>query len=362
MGADWSHYYMTMNTGYGVPMLSTLPEVYSGKNKELFLCRARDLHRFEIIDYPYIRRDGFDVRIVRQKKVSGAYESLEIDRMPDRFQAQDTLLEFKLPDAVWADTDYTAEMNRLWVYYGRQSADDPGIDPDDVVLFWEGLENYSENSDLVGQNSWAGDTGFASVKHYSAVGSNKIVGGEQSALLQINDAVARKITRTVTSDGQIITLWVWVESGITVYQWLAIYDSASTNWFKIAVYDQKCMIKISTGGWLDTGQLARSGAYHKLQIKIDSNGFSGWINDVNVQSNNTFMTTATHIWIGTDGGANSQLYVDNLDIRKYIVTPGTLTLGDEEEGPGPGPPKTVHGFDGAAAIHSPVGKSPVHGQ
>jgi hypothetical protein len=331
-GTSWSHDYMTANTGYGAGMMSACQTI-GEQGKLLLYCRLTELFIYQDYTYAYVKNDGDDLRIIRHDIDGNDYE---YDRLPDRFQAEDTKIYFKVNHPVPANQNYHANY-RWYVYYANSAATAAPNDAADVFTHYDGFENgYTTNVDLKPQGAWDyGDTGVFKVfscndmSGWASAHTNKLYSGAK--FIKATGGTDDDVYKYLALDDHILTVQVWEEGGDPVY--VAVEDGSS-NTIKIALnYSEGVTYKINAGSWTTASPAITvpNGRYSEVKFWFDkaSSEITIWVNGELVLDGNATMDSMTNLHLGCKGTGATHC-IDDIKAVKYISNPPELTLGTIE--------------------------------
>jgi len=338
-GTSWTAEYQTKNTAFGCGSMSVLSDLPSGGYKEIVYSRGGDIHWTDDRYYPYIRSDGEDIRIVRQKMVGATYTNTEHDRLPDRYQAEDTEIRFKLQVAVPEDEEHPDSLDRYYVYYSKYDASAAPNDAADVYTFLEEFE-YTSGSDMDGQGGWSSSApantframNYYDLDEYSGANTNKIVGSAHSLWVECPTTGTPPFTlnKSLSLSAHKISWWQWTEYLQANFQYLELYGGIG-NWMRIGAISGTAYYERSTDGGtpVSLGKSAPQTRYNYFEAKIDSNGVSVWVNGSLALTDDTELTSAFTIKIGS-AGTHSRTFYDSIKAEMYVANDATITLGTEE--------------------------------
>jgi len=328
-GTNWSHYYLTKNTSYGAGMISAMKSV-SSYGRYLFYARARELFIFLDNTYPYIRNDGNDVRIVRHDVFGGTQE---YDRLPDRFNALDTLITFKIDKGIPTNFDNHAYY-RWFVYYSKYNASDAPHDVNDVFTLYDSFESLSAGAYLDTSDDWSGTANvfrvlaWWSMNIWANAHTNKLYAGSKFLYCMSNQA-GNYNQRNIDIDSHYVQIQMWREGSGNAS--IALYNSSTGYEFRVGLGSANYRYKFHSSNWYYPGvSSSRTGRYYKILIRINSNGVSAWGQDGDViVLDSPYMTSANAIRIYCDESSMS-MCIDELKIWKWHSDDPEPTLEDAE--------------------------------
>lgn len=338
-GTSWSAEWQTKNTAFGHGAMAVLPEVPYGGAREIIYCRDNDIFWTDDRYYPYVRQDGGDVRIVRQQMDAyGEYTNTEHDRLPDRFQAEDTAIYFKLQATVAQDSEHPGTEDRYWIYYNKYNATNAPNDPDNVYTFFEDFETYVATSDMDGQGGWftsATANTYRPINHYDLsewdqTGGSKIVGGAQCLLCYYPDTTPPYFLAKAVSWSDVrVSWWMGVHINPDNFNFVDLYESGG-GWVRLGSIGNYCYYERSGDGTPQySSKFALPGRYHHYEAVISGSSVSLYVDGATVLASDPEVSSVASIRIGTTGTL-SRTVVDKIVVTKYVANAPALTLGDEE--------------------------------
>lgn len=342
-GSIWTSEYLTKNSGFGAGMMSaTLNPTRYGRL--IFLNRCKDLYLFNDEYYPFVQRDGDDIRIVKHTKIPGnGYVDEEVKKLiPDRFQSQDTYIYFPLVSEVPSNALNHA-YNKYYVYYSNPLATGAPINVDSVFYYYEGFEQYTvNNANLEYCSDWQSDPAGFDVQSCTSLSwplahTNKLYSGAYS-LRQYSLGTASYNFDTAYTDVW-VTLQCWTEGNTLNY--VELYDSATKKFSRFGCgSDYFSYYNSSDGSWTEPPiSLYGFKQMNDFKIHIHSvNGCTFYGNNIEVVENTGELTQFTHLKIGSFGVTAPHVLIDHISIFPYTGSEPdiprdiiyTASLGEEE--------------------------------
>jgi hypothetical protein len=326
-GATWTVEILSGDTGYGCGMMCGLMKQPTGRKKSLFYSRAHDMFYWEDHAFASILPNGADVRVVHQTISGGTTTSTELDRLPDRFSAEDTRIYFKMPCTVDPDQPYPGYLDNIYVYYSYPNATKPSYDPDDVWDDYDNFELYTLDSDLNSQGGWTcSPSDWASITDYVALNTNKVYSGAQV----ITSAQAGYASKTASISNKVLSVHGWHEFAGTSTDFTYIELNNGASWIRLGMTaDVFAYERSSDGGTpVTTSTKAMRNNYHHFKVIINSSGVSFYGDDQTILSDDTTITSATSVRLGTTG--SDVKFFDEFMVWNYIAEEPTITLDTSE--------------------------------
>jgi len=336
-GTSWTLDYYTMSSGYGWGGVMGLYENPPDSHfREIAWGRGEDLYWMEDRQYTMVRNDGADVRVVLHQQGKA---DVELDRLPDQFQTDESNIYYKIDLPVPENREFPHAYGAYFVYWSKYNASDPPRDPNDVYVFYDSFETPDSGDDVTDSADWSGDTGAFDVcsaydtTTHAAAHTNKIWSG-QNFVFAVDDGT-KAISHTISLDSHYIEFHICtgtdLDDGDKGY--IELYDGNNSKYFRAGInYDNFGYLK-SGGSWVDDSQGADSQRYHTIKLLINSSGVSFWGDGVSIVTNDNHITSCTAIKIGYDIATNSDdmlYYFDDVKIYKAVTTPGTTSLNTAE--------------------------------
>lgn len=358
-GKNWSVMYQTKNTAYGAGQIGNLPKVYDGKGKELVYGRCRDLYWTDDSFYPYIRSDGNDIRIIRHfgNNVDG-YTSTELPRLPDRFDAEDTTIYFKMDATIQTNWHHPDYYNRYYVYYSNYSADVAPHTPASVFYAFENFENYPENTNLVDTDRWSGvpATGYFDMSerfkinkydddNYGGGHPMFLISGSKNCYIsetgaQMDSSKYDYVEWDLELSDHLVEFWIWFGDPASYPAlFLELYNTNTSKGIRVGqsmisiednLYAKYQLASHNYLNWVTSTLIANQDQYHKFLIKINSDGVSAWCNGINIVTDNMEITSANKLRLKIQSEGWDCGFFDFILIKNYFKYAPVLTLGTVE--------------------------------
>ncbi len=285
LGEEWTYGYMTKNTGFGAGMMSVLPTACP-QGRLIFLCRGRKMYIYNDKYYPFVQNDGDDVRIVRHSLYNGEYSFHELNRLPDRFQGEDTNIIF--PIDTYIPTNASSNAHHVYyIYYGNGAATNPKRDVSSVIPYYENFESYVSNSYITASadSGWKGTASKFKVINandmaaWTSAHTNKLWSGD--SFLRTDGFVVTGNTLYREFDIPFVNAWfnckIWKEGAGIFY--IELFDSADSKKFvRVRAYSTRFQMSTAEAWWGDVYRNI-SGQYHDLLIRVNNNGVSCWVDN-----------------------------------------------------------------------------------
>jgi hypothetical protein len=353
---QWSGWFMSANSGKGIGMISVLPKRYPGRCRELLFSRCEDVIWMEDQPTGTVRFDGADVRIVEAHWNGGSPVRTELDRLPDAFQMQATLLQVPLKTAIAANANAATD-RIIQLYYNKFDASSPPHDATKVFRYLENFEGYASNSNLNGQGGWVVDVPAAmkvfssyDQTNYSNAHTNKLRDGDRYLKITEEAIAVKDLNDTYPGLGADITnveiiFHIWDEGG-TGKIYLELYDVTADKYMRFGF---NCDTK-KAFYWADDGQGSIDGAltmssnrYFEYRMIINSSGVSGYVGDTAIFTNNANITVFDEIKIGSSGFSQIHI-IDSIRIVKWVASAPTIvtTVANDENKLSPGSVTMAH--------------------
>ena len=353
-GTTWVGQLLTGNTALGLAATHSTNKQYTLREREILTNRGRGIYWGEDVNYPFINPTGDDVRIVRQhyNNLTDTWSGTDLHRLPDRFRALDTELNFAAGVIVPEDQNHPHTYTRMYTYYSYPNNAAAALnDPNEVWRYFEGFEDYTTGTGLVGQGGWTeyGGPITMDIAHtyrtdlFANSKWDKVAGGFASVSMDIDTHAGGPYgaAQAMTLDGDEITIWASMRGGSSSDEYIEgieLYDSVSGDWIRLgrvwndgnnyrAGYWQSDDATTTTTavGWQTNTSFPE---WHKITIQISSSGVSFWLNDNLVVSNNTQITSADSLRIM--GNRPVATYFDQLTIKSFTANDATITAAAEE--------------------------------
>jgi len=361
--SKWTGEYLTKDTGYGCG-LGTVND--SGQKPAISFCRAND--GFLLLDefYPHVMKTGDDVRVVRHDQY-GAYE---LDRVPDRFQAQDSSISFMLDVEIPENQPWAGPTNRHYVYYDYPNAPPAPNNPLNVWPYYEGFESleggWKSGDSLDGVDGWECDypDDFLVIRVYDRINSdsahtNKCWSGMNYVEMFSNQASPpvspyniSEARRPLALDNHYLRFRLWfdaIDTSGDTYLYMGVKNinvspSPDESWVKVGLSPNKrfCYRRSGDAGWTEVNtDVHQTGQHYTFQFLINSNGisasaFDGGGNETVILNNDAELTETSHIIMGIENesgietAGQNRAVIDDLMAWVYIENEPTVTLGPEE--------------------------------
>ena len=346
-GESWTHYYLTKNTYGGAGVICGLPKIFDGHYREIAYCRGKTIYYLQDISYPYIQSTGDDVRIILHRL---GETDIEIDRLPDRFNAEDTRIFFPV------NSNATVPENRsqphaykaYYVYYSYYNASNPARNVSNIFTLYENFESYASGSDLHTQGGWSGDSGVFKVCNYSDTTTyadahtQKLYGGK-NFLVANAPGGAKSITKLLPLSSHYVTISIWTDLSVSGDKfYIELYDANSSKYFRAGIQYNLFAYMKSGETWINTTKGAAANNYHEVKIKINSSGITFWGDGgAALLVDDNHITECTSIKIGVDSVGGKVIY-DALQVYPSVAIEPTLTLGTIEGADTPGTARLAH--------------------
>jgi hypothetical protein len=345
-GANWSQTQLTKNTAWGLGAINALAGVYSdGGFRELIYTRGQDIFWLEDIYWPSLVAGGDDLRIIHHKKNDDdSWTTAELDRLPDRFNAEDTNLYFKSHRAVAENRPDAHAYDKWYLYYGKYNATNPPRDTSDVFTYFEGWEAYASSTDMNGVGGWTASSAskFYTLKYDSGVWSaavNKLYSGQKSLALKTTTSGTHTLTRSLSLSNHSVACYLWFEDAqeemTDSFIYIELYNTSTSKGIQVGIdcYGQPIYRHTGAGSWTTgTGQTPLQ-QYHKVELRITASGVSAWINGTLQFADDTEIVASHNFVIGgiNDGsGGLVHAFFDHLIVTGYVSDPPVFTLGSIE--------------------------------
>jgi len=264
--------------------------------------------------------NGNDVRIVYYNGTS----NIELDRInTTSFNSSSTILWFKLQSNISAssvDSNYS-------VYYGNPYATNPPTNKSNIYLFYD---NFTDSS------AWSTFSGACS--------ASSSQGNPVPSLFMSGSGTTDRCYATnfnLPSTPYLIEADVYISStggrGIRNIGFKHTTSHASGYMYRMQTSggDGGFFTLSGTGTWTKLGSNdadVSADTWHNLKLLIRGTNFTAWM-DGNYR-NSVVSSTYSNTKIGTqdDGGADTDSYVDNYLVKRYIYPDPSSSLGIEETG------------------------------
>jgi len=259
------------NTSLGVPIM-TQKHSLDNDVVEIGWCSGFDLFYLTTEPSGKMLPSADDVRIF--------WGSLELDRLVDYANYENTQIMFRLPQAL---PKQATDLSRpLYLYYGNRSADPPPADPDEVFDYFESFEEYAESLSMDGQGGWS-TSGVVAKIHQSPPGSAPLTDGHSNKIYAGGKSVrctgSGYMERTLGSalENCYLEGAMWAEAS-AANPLLRLLDAAGHSFGAGARTTASKVMYDNDGTLVDTSLTVRYANYNEFAVQVTDAGCSAYYN------------------------------------------------------------------------------------
>ena len=352
-GEHWSGKYLTQFTDHGLQPAKYIKDKDCSYYRTIANSRCWDSYYHPNYYYPYIRSDGMDLRIIAHRQSAdpnfwseaASWDTYEIDRIIDRSNAVNTQISFKLPQICPVNLQTAHAYTQYWLYYANPMASTALHDPDNVYLMFDGFEEYTRNADLRSNGGWlqVGTTtgsNFKILEYYKDFDYRVLWDGKKCLYMYGGVKTSPSYVYYSTTLNQHY-LNVKVQPIDVNEDMICIGFHNGLNWVKLGMRSgllepYNCCYWASSGGtWTTVLPMIYTpfSRYQDVEMTINPNGVSGWVNGQLAFSNCKKFTTADKFSLGavaTSGTLSAVAYFDHVVLKSYVTDPPELALSAPE--------------------------------
>lgn len=275
-GYTWQKRELARNSDIGVPMFNQKPD-YSNDTIEVVWTSGYDI--FYLAEKPYglVQKTGQDLRLY--------YNGTEVDRLVDYMNKDKTVVRFKVQEAIPVNARAGPKDYELYIA-NKNETGQPKSDANQIYLFQENFETYSEAQNMNGVNGWTAVEGTWQIWRAPPLRnplgdghSNKVGAGMQSVRCAAGGTLERILGSGLTD--LYIEALIWFEDGNG--QIYLEVEEAGGDKFGVGFRDTispPCAGYRDNGTWVDvTSVAANSANYTKIAMLITATGTWAWVND-----------------------------------------------------------------------------------
>lgn len=324
---------LSRNSVVGVPIMNNMHHL-ENEQVGIIWCSGKDIFYYTDEPYGIFQESGIDLKLF--------YGDSEIDRILNYANLDESKIEFKLQEALAADSSRAPK--DVVMYHGNKNTIvNPKGDPDNVYIEFHNAELFADGASMSGVDGWTQDSGTWTVYTSPPNHSNKVAGGAGSFYCAGAGVLSRTLGTNLVDIA--VSCYMWMEtSGGTNKIGIRLTDGA--NYFEAGVDALNNCFYINSNGTttLLTDFPAEYKNYNKIIIQVTSRGCSVYVGE--------HETPIVREWVGSitqvddlELHANSNSYFDLITVRSkrekttaYFEEYGVNYYGPLSAGDAHGPP------------------------